>query len=153
MEEISWIMPLLLLPGVALLLMSTSIRFGQIHDEIHHILDEEHKPEVIFAARLEKRSLLFRNALVSLYISVAAFAVGSMSGAVLSMFDGPDEWAVISFACIGIAMLLFAAVELIRESVLSLKVIQKHLDDIMEDVELELTERGERELFIELSKE
>jgi hypothetical protein len=34
-----WLTPLILLPGVALLIMSTSVRFGQVHDEFHVFLD------------------------------------------------------------------------------------------------------------------
>ncbi|MGB5364820.1 MAG: hypothetical protein WBN14_01035 [Polyangiales bacterium] len=32
--ELLWVAPLLLLPGVGLLVMSTAARFGQIHEEI-----------------------------------------------------------------------------------------------------------------------
>jgi hypothetical protein len=36
---VSWNLPLVLLPGVALLISSTSVRYGILHDELHHILD------------------------------------------------------------------------------------------------------------------
>ena len=34
-----WLTPLLLLPGVALLIVSTSHRFAQLHSEFHRLLD------------------------------------------------------------------------------------------------------------------
>ena len=37
-DAASWATPLLLLPGVALLITSTSVRFDLVHTEIHHML-------------------------------------------------------------------------------------------------------------------
>ncbi len=34
-----WAAPLLLLPGVALMVLSTSTRFGLLHDEFHRVLE------------------------------------------------------------------------------------------------------------------
>jgi hypothetical protein len=66
-----WSTLLLLLPGVALLIMSTSARYGQIHTELHRLLEKPRGGLKIASARLfAKRSTLFRNALVSQYLSV-----------------------------------------------------------------------------------
>jgi len=37
-----WLSPLLLLPGAALLILSTSNRLNRLHDEVHHQIDEKH---------------------------------------------------------------------------------------------------------------
>ena len=124
---VSWILPLVLLPGVALLIMSTSVRYGQIHSELHHILESQEAVSTMFHDHLLRRATFFRNALVALYVSVAVFAIGSISGAIAELLQGPGNWLVIIFTCIGILCLIGAAVELIRESILSLQVIDHHL--------------------------
>lgn len=51
-----WITPLLLLPGVALLIVSTAARFGQLQDEFHHLLDHEEQHAKIIARPLVQRA-------------------------------------------------------------------------------------------------
>lgn len=132
MEEFSWIMPLLIMPGVSLLVQSTSMRYGQIHDEFHHILEdmsmEGHDQK--FLAHLVIRARWFRNALVALYISVSTFALGAICGAITEMLLGQSEIVTVMFAAIGITTLLYAAVYLARESFLSLEVMKVHFKEI-----------------------
>ncbi|MCP4360810.1 MAG: DUF2721 domain-containing protein [Chloroflexi bacterium] len=126
-----WLTPLVLLPGVALLVMSTSIRYGQIHSEFHHLLLEDEPEEAkIIADHLLSRSILFRNALVSLYLSVGLFAVASLIGGVASMVASSADWIVILLSFLGILCLVFASVELIRESTSSLKIVRQHHEEI-----------------------
>ena len=61
-----WLTPLILLPGVALLIISTSARFEQIHNEFHRLLEHPDDHSKIVARNLVLRSTLFRNALVNL---------------------------------------------------------------------------------------
>lgn len=131
---VSWLMPLILLPGVALLIMSTSARYGQIHEEIHHIIDNQERISVMYCTHLQKRATLFRNALVSLYVSVGLFVLGSIVGALLDLAAGPDDLVVIGFACIGIICLIYASAVLIQESIFSLRVIEHHLQDIQMEI-------------------
>lgn len=132
---VSWILPLVLLPGVALLITSTSTRFGQIHNELHHIVENQNAISATFRHHLLRRATFFRNALVLLYVSVAVFAVGSIAGAIADAMLGSADWMVITFTCVGILSLVVAAVELIRESILSLRVIDYHLLMIDSDEE------------------
>ncbi len=127
---ISWLMPLIILPEVALLIMSTSVRFGQIHEEIHHIIDSGEQISEMYGSHLQQRATLFRNALVSMYVSVAAFVLGSILGALIELMVGRSDLVVIVFACIGILCIIYAAIVLIRESILSLRVIEHHLSDL-----------------------
>jgi hypothetical protein len=126
-----WLFPLILLPGVALIVMSTSARYAQIHDEIHHILEEQETISLMYCTHLRKRATMFRNALVALYISVGAFAVGSIIGALMEFAGGPSTATVGIFALLGTLCLLYASAELILESMLSLRVIEHHLDEVM----------------------
>ena len=96
-----WLIPILLLPGVALLVMSTAVRFGQIHDELHHMLEIDEAVTLVFWQHLSRRTMLFRNALVSLYLSIGAFVMGSLVGALLDMAGRSSTWAVTTFAFTG----------------------------------------------------
>jgi len=131
-----WLTPLLLLPGVALLIMSTSARYGQIHAELHHLIEKRRDRVLVSSLQLlTKRSTLFRNALVSLYVSVGLLSLAGLLGGLM----GPWESAAINIVwvltCLAIVCLLFAAVELIRESRLSLDIIQAHSKHIEAEIE------------------
>jgi hypothetical protein len=134
----NWLIPIILLPGVALLILSTSARFAQIHEEIHRIIHTNEPIETPFKTHLQKRAVLFRNALVLLYISVAFFALGSISGALLDLLNNTPDLAVFLFAFIGIMALITAAILLIIESSYSLQVIIFHLDTLPTKEEKEL---------------
>jgi hypothetical protein len=126
--NISWLLPIILLPGVALLIMSTSIRYGQIHEELHHLLKTERTVSALYCTHLRQRARFLRNALLGLYFSVGAFAIGSLLGALFDLMQGQGEFVVLSLAFVGIVTLVYTAVVLVRESWLSLQVIEHHLD-------------------------
>lgn len=131
MAEVSWLIPLLLLPGVGLLLMSTSLRYGQLHDEIHHVLMGHHTIKPRLLHNLRRRVTLFRNALVGLYLGAACFAIGSITGALVDTLGGEEEWVVIVFSCAGILGLVEATLTLVYEAMLLLQVTHSHLEEIM----------------------
>lgn len=135
MDELFFLTPLLILPGVGLLLVSTSTRYANLHDEIHHWVDGDHNLAFIENAYLLTRARFFRNALVSLYLCVLTFALASLLGAIVDFMNGSGEAAVFFFAFIGILCLGFASVELVRESLLSLQVIESHINDLMDDAD------------------
>lgn len=130
-----WLFPLILLPGVALIVMSTSARYAQIHEELHHIIEEQENISPMYFVHLKTRATYFRNALVALYVSVGVFAVGSIAGALMEFAGGPSTATVVILTCLGILCLIYASVELIRESLLSLRVIEHHLEDVMVEEE------------------
>ncbi len=122
-----WIAPLLLLPGVALLVLSTSTRFGQLHDEFRRQQDEGHEQPLRL---LRRRARLFRNALVSLYLSVSLLAVSSVIGTIASLWADsaawlrPALWIAQSMTVLGVVSVAFAAGLLIRESSILLSVLE-----------------------------
>ncbi|MCA8996566.1 MAG: DUF2721 domain-containing protein [Planctomycetaceae bacterium] len=122
--------PLILLPGVALLIMSTSARFGQVQTEFHRLLDHRDAHARILAGHLLQRAALFRNALVSLYSSVGMFALGSLLGGVVNLWRPESLWVVGGLTILGISGLVYASVELIRESLLCLQVIRDHSEQV-----------------------
>lgn len=127
MQEVGiWLTPLLLLPGVGLLLMSTSIRSGQVHEEFHH---NHNRPEQTTIEHLLLRARLFRDALVLLYVSAASLALASLSGGFVHLVGKTPFWSVMFLTGIAVLALLIATAQLIRESLLSLKIIQTHADE------------------------
>lgn len=78
-SEIVWLAPILILPSLGLLIVSTSARFGTLHDEIHHWLDGAHDSAVIEKAYLVARARHFRNALVVLYSGILVFICASLN--------------------------------------------------------------------------
>ncbi len=135
MVDVIWLVPLLLLPGVALLIMSTSVRYGQIHEETHHLLEFDTHVPPTFIDMLRMRARYFRNALVGLYTSVVSFVTGSIIGGVLDLWRIGADAVILTFSLLGIACVVFASVELVRESFLSLEVIDYHIDSIAVDDE------------------
>lgn len=133
MENIGpWVTPLLLLPGVALLILSTSMRYGQIHTEFHEMEHGPRKPAAQTVKQLMARACYFRNALVSLYTSFALFSLASLIGGLASAWMRQVEAFVLVLSCLGILGLIFAAVTLIREASLSLDVIRQHAASLFE---------------------
>jgi hypothetical protein len=106
-----------------LLIISTSARFWQIHEEFHRLLDHPDDHAKIVSRQLMRRAALFRDALLCLYASVGLFSVGSLLGGFINLWIPEGLWIVGGIALLGIACLVFAAVQLIRESLVCMNVI------------------------------
>jgi hypothetical protein len=122
-----WAAPLLLIPAVGLLVLSTSARFGQVHEEFHRRRGDEHFHAV---KHLCKRARLIHSALVSFYMSVAVLASSSLLGTISGRWFDSLLWIPHAMTFVGVALILFAAIQLIRESKLLITVI---LDDAERD--------------------
>ncbi len=125
-----WLTPLILLPGVALLIMSTSARLHQINSEFHHLFDHPDDHAKIISRHLVQRSAFFRDALVSLYLSVGLFSFGSLIGGVINLWFPELLWMVGGLTISGIVTLVFASAQLVRESFLCTKIIKDHQNRI-----------------------
>jgi hypothetical protein len=130
-----WLTPIILLPGVALLTVSTSNRFGQIQAEFHRLLDHPDSHAQIVARSLVVRARLYRDALASLYASVGLFSLGSLLGGVVNLWRPESLWLVGGLTIAGIGMIVFSAVQLLRESLLSLHVVREQSAAIQESVQ------------------
>ena len=128
-----WLTPLILLPGVALLIVLTSARFGQVHAEFHRLLEHPAAHAKILSRSLVKRSRLFRDALACLYVSVGMFALGSLVGAFVDFFWPASVWVVGGFTVFGIGCVVSAAIQLFRESLICLDVIREHSQAIAKE--------------------
>jgi hypothetical protein len=130
-----WLTPIVLLPGVALLTVSTANRFGQIQAEFHRLLDHPDSHAQIVARSLVVRARLYRDALASLYASVGLFALGSLLGGVINLWRPESLWLVGGLTIAGIAAIVFSAIQLLRESLLSLQVVREQNAAIQETLE------------------
>ncbi len=118
-----WAAPLLLIPGVGLLVLSTSARFGQLHQELLRQQSERRSRAV---THLRQRARLLHSALVSFYVSVAMLALSSLLGTLANRWFETLTWIPEAMTFLGVAVITFAAIQLIRESKLLITVI---LDD------------------------
>ena len=118
-----WVTPLLLIPAVGLLILSTSARFGQLHEEFRRRKDAHGS---LALKHLCRRASLIHRALVSFYTSVAVLALASLLGTLADHWFKTLNWLPQAITFVGVALILFSATQLIRESRLLLTVI---LDD------------------------
>ena len=124
-EVVSFATPLLLLPGAALMLVSTSPRYEAVHAEIHHLLGEGEAgahcvPHVL------RRARLLRTALVFLYCACATFSASGLVAGLTMWLAGEAHLMAWALGGLGVAFLVVASVELVRESMVSLHVIEDH---------------------------
>ncbi len=126
----AWLTPLVLLSGVALLVISTSARYGQLHQECHHVLRDAGDDWRRRARERWRRAVLSRNALVGLHAAAALLALGSRVGGLLTLWAAESMWLVQGFTVLGVVCLVYSAVELGREPELSLEVLQLHCERI-----------------------
>ncbi len=118
-----WITPLALLPGVALLILSTSTRFGQLHEEIHHFQDSEEK----IPSHLIERAKYFKDALSLLYASVVFFSLAAFFGGVSEFLFIDIIILVGILLCFGIVAVVIASFFLYKESRTAFKIIEHHI--------------------------
>ena len=128
-----WVTPLLLLPGVALLVMSTQARYGQLHAEMHRLLEHHHDDDML-AHDLLRRGRLFRNALVCLYGACALFGLGAFLGGLAEGTADMTKAEVVAYplTLIGVLLLVAASLMLVREAMLSLMILEYHERELRE---------------------
>lgn len=112
-----WLAPLLLLPGIGLLLMSTAARFGQLQGQIIQLTNDETLATIELAQSLRLRGHLFRVALLMLYISTAAFVLASTVNGINGLLPVRVPIEVVVIVTVGGFISMFVAlVALFAES-------------------------------------
>jgi len=108
--------------------MSTAARYNMLHSEMHRFESAEAPNTREVLSILVTRARLFRDALVALYTSAGLLAMAPIAGrlvkAVASESAGVDT--VTGFTAIAILCLSVACVQLVRESIRSLHIIEEH---------------------------
>ena len=117
-----WIIPLTLLPGIGMMIMSTSNLSTAISDEINSLLHEDECKTQLVETKISQMSLL-NISLVCLYISTAVFAVAGLLGGIS---DLQDIMIDITYhhvlVIVGIATLVVATLLLMIFSIRSVKI-------------------------------
>ncbi len=129
-DAVSWATPLLVLPGVGLLLVSTSARYEAIHAEIHQLLDDPSEQAIGCTLHVVHRARILRLAMLSLYVSASLLAASGLIAALTVGFLGAVHWASWVLLVAGVSCVLIAAVTLTREAGISLAVVEAHASEI-----------------------
>ncbi|MEL7123102.1 MAG: hypothetical protein AAFO07_26870 [Bacteroidota bacterium] len=112
MEMQNWFFPLTLLPGVGLIIMSTTNWSIALVTEIDHLLKDHACDRYILKLKIKQLGLI-NTALVALYVSAAMCTLGGFIGSLLAHGALTGMTLVTIIVAIGIAALLTAAVMLI----------------------------------------
>ena len=115
-----WAAPLLLIPGVGLLVLSTAARFGQLHEEFRL---RQGEGNIVAVKHLCQRARLLHSALVSFYVCIAVLALSSLLGSIASRWFEALVWIPQAITFLGVIFILYSAIQLIRESKLLITVI------------------------------
>jgi hypothetical protein len=99
----AWVAPVLMIPGIALLIISTANRYSQI---IVHLADHPDH----FGLRRQLMGL--RCALVALYAGVAVHAVAGLFGGLLYFDLGVSRLLMLILSLVGVGCVIVASVAL-----------------------------------------
>jgi len=121
------LIPLTYIPGVALLIMSTSQRFINVNNTIHGFSDEECRIQTERVKQELRRAHLFRNSLLVLYLSVAFFSLGSLVAFLVNAWGITTSTTVLEIATVlGVFCIVSSVSMLAMESILSLDIVKRH---------------------------
>ncbi len=129
-DAVSWATPLLVLPGVGLLLVSTSARYEAIHAEIHQLLDDPSEHAIGCTLHVVHRARILRLAMLALYVSASLLAASGLIAALTVGFLDAVHWASWVLLVGGVSCVLIAAVALTREAAVSLSIVEAHASEI-----------------------
>ena len=122
-----WLTPVVLLPGVAMLVLSTSARYSRLHEELHYLRDAGARGCPL---HLRRRARGFRNALVGLYVAVVLLCTAGLVGALAAWLGPRFIWLALGLTFVGIFAVVYAAVQLVREALHSYDVLSEHFDEL-----------------------
>lgn len=128
MDSLELLIPLTYIPGVALLIMSTSQRYINLDNII-----KSHSPEECVKqaekVKLElRRAHLFRNSLIGFYLSVVFFSLGSLVAFLTSRLGIETAHTILEIASIfGVGLIVYSVVCLSWESILTLDLLKRHV--------------------------
>ncbi|MEO1434056.1 MAG: hypothetical protein AAFV80_00875 [Bacteroidota bacterium] len=101
-----WIFPLSILPGIGMIIMSTTHWASSLAGEINGLLKEDFCPYGIVKQKIQQLQIL-HIALVLLYISASMFALGGFIGSIWSGdMSHPDQYVN---TCMSLGMVVLLA--------------------------------------------
>jgi Protein of unknown function (DUF2721). len=116
----SWLIPLTYLPGIGMLILSTSHRSNALDSSLASLLMEDLDMQEKLLGFYVRRTMLFRNALIGLYVSLGFFMLSSILGIMAEAEIVKDNMIRIA-AILGTLFTFYGVLNLIWESYLSMK--------------------------------
>jgi|GEM_PF-1998757 len=127
MQELAPVItPIAILPGVGLLILSTSHRFLAVTQDLQRFTPKECGQMVTRVNGELRRAWLLKNALSALHVSVIFFSFAALLGALMGYWPGPVRIATSIMLALGVAGVCYAAVQLFREGLVSLEIVTEH---------------------------
>lgn len=117
----NWIIPLTLLPGIGMMIMSTSHLSTAISQEISGLIGAQSCDTHLVEQKISQMSLLNR-ALVALYLGTASFAITGLIGGVSVVQNLMIKDTFTVCLIIGISCLLVATIFLITFSTRAIRI-------------------------------
>ncbi len=128
----NWIVPFTFIPGVGMLILSTSNRYYHVKDLIRDSILDEKKKKLWSFDELMKRARLFHHALVALYVAIGSFSLAALSANIQqNWFKVHHNIAMAitdALTLSGVFCVVLASSVLIREATLSLRHLEATQD-------------------------
>ncbi|PWL37776.1 hypothetical protein DKG77_13460 [Flagellimonas aquimarina] len=119
----SWYVPITIVPGIGLLLMSTSTLLGALSTEIKNLIEDHVDYEALLRRKLTQLKLV-NYAMVFLYVSVACFVLSGLIAGLYESTHTMNDDIPIYFSVIGILSCLTALILLTLFSFRAVKIKQ-----------------------------
>ena len=118
-----WVAPLLLIPGMALLAISTGNRYGQLQLYLVEKREQARPRSVPELPALYAQLTSLHRALLALYVGIAVDGVAALLGGLLSGYPAVATPLVVVLSCLGVALLVVAS------GILSLEMLRGGAND------------------------
>lgn len=129
----SWILPFTFIPGVAMLILSTSNRFYHVKELIRGKLIDEAKMVPWSLDDLMGRARLLHRALVVQYISIGSFALSALTANLHQNWLKQNNQVIVvitdALILAGVFCLVCSSAVLIREATKSLRDVEQMRDE------------------------
>ncbi|MFT6215723.1 MAG: hypothetical protein ACJAS3_002123 [Roseivirga sp.] len=118
----NWVIPLTLIPGIGMIILSTSHLSTSVSDEINTLLQKDNCDRSLIQIKISQLSLL-NIALVSLYISTAIFSITGLIEGIFTLQNAMTNSAFRQTLLVtGVASLVIATFLLIAFSIRKVKI-------------------------------
>jgi len=120
--------PLTFLPGIGMLIMSTSRRYIELINQMQSVFHQQQQYGTHFFNCQQQRLGMFKWALTFLYLCVGLILLGSLIGGLTLSWHPLSEYLLFSFVILAVISALSAVGILIRESFVSASLIDEQFD-------------------------
>lgn len=119
----SWIIPFTFIPGVGMLVLSTANRLYNVTTLIREIIQSQRHMYEHDLSTLVKRTQLFHRALICFYAAVGLLGCAALFGSFHAFITVAEISMVKTITTGGIICVVIGSVQLIRESIISSRLI------------------------------